>query len=72
MFPKSILCWRNRFSGEEGYVLSVSPKKGYFESTKDRTKAKVYVNNGLFQKDMLFLNSIGETNQNEFYLIQIA
>ena len=64
---KQILCWKNRFSGEEGFVKTVSRKKGYFEATKDKSDAKAYVNVGFVNKDMQFLDEIGETKNNEFF-----
>lgn len=65
---EKIMCWRNKFSGEEGYVKNVSRKKGYFEATKDRKKAKVYKKESLISKDMDFLREIGEMDQNDFSL----
>ncbi len=69
---KSILGWRNRYSGEEGFVKSVSLKKGYFENTFNKSNAKSYVNEGLVRKDLNILNTIGETQNNDFFLIPMA
>ena len=64
---KQILCWKNRFSGEQGYVKSVSRKKGYFENTFDAKEAKSYMAQSVADKDLEFMEEIGETANNEFF-----
>ena len=63
-----ILCWRNKFSGEEGFVKTVSRKKGYFESTYDKSEARSYLTPSLAEKDIEYLGQIGETNNNDFFI----
>lgn len=63
--------WTNKFSGEQGYVASVPTKKGYFISTKDRDKAKVYNAESRLKSDQKFLQDIGEYNQNNFEVVTL-
>ena len=62
----NILIWRNKFSGETGYVATVSAKKGYFTSTKNRNLAKKYISSKILETDMKLLESFGEFNNNDF------
>ncbi len=61
------LKWRNKFSGEEGYVASVSKAKGYFINTFDKAEAKKYANETGAQKDLATLEALGEFENNEFF-----
>ncbi len=60
------LKWRNKFSGEEGYVASVSKAKGYFVNTFDKAEAKKYASEAAAQKDLATLEALGEFVNNEF------
>lgn len=60
------LKWRNKFSGEEGYVASVSKAKGYFINTFDKAEAKKYASEAAAQKDLVTLEALGEFVNNEF------
>ena len=64
-----ILQWTNKNSGEHGYVAAMRYTKGYFENTFDITKAKKYRSSVDLNKDMSFLASIGEMENNEFVTI---
>lgn len=64
---KVVLKWRNKFSGEEGYVASVSKAKGYFINTFDKAEAKKYANETSVQKDLATLEAIGESENNDFF-----
>lgn len=61
------LKWRNKFSGEEGYVASVSKAKGYFINTFDKAEAKKYASEASAQKDLATLEAFGEFVNNEFF-----
>ena len=63
---KLILKWTNKFSGEEGYVASVSKAKGYFINTFDKAEAKKYANEAGVQKDLVILEALGEFVNNDF------
>ncbi len=64
------LKWKNKFSGEEGYVKIVRKSKGYFENTFNQSEAKKYRKPSEYKADMSFLESIGETEQNDFEIIE--
>ncbi len=64
------LQWRNKLSGETGYVKSVSVKKGYFENTFNKAEAKNYANEGFAKADLKKLESFGEFENNDFTIIK--
>ena len=64
---KVVLKWRNKFSGEEGYVKSVSVAKGYFINTFNKYDAKTYVTPKAVDNDLQKLNSLGEMLNNDFF-----
>ena len=61
------LKWKNKFSGEEGYVASVSKAKWYFINTFDKAEAKKYASEASAQKDLATLEALGEFVNNEFF-----
>lgn len=60
------LKWRNRYSGETGYVKSVSLAKGYFINTFDKSEAKQYRSDKMISNDLDILLKIGEMDNNDF------
>lgn len=64
---KTVLKWKNRYSGEQGYVQSVSVKKGYFTNTFNKDEAKTYTSDSLVSKDLDILRGFGEMENNDFY-----
>lgn len=60
------LKWTNKFSGEVGYVKSVSAAKGYFINTFDKDEAKTYRSEKMISKDLETLETIGEMENNTF------
>lgn len=65
---KRVVKWRNKFSGEEGYVQSVSVAKGYFTATNNYIEAKAYRSEADVKRDFEILDSFGEWNQNDFFV----
>lgn len=63
-----ILTWRNRFSGETGYVKSISKTEGHFVNTNDVHKAKKYKSDAGAKQALRILNELGETQNNEFFV----
>lgn len=61
------IMWRNRFSGDTGFVKAVRESKGHFENgtvdeaRKFRTEAECH-------KTIKLLNEIGEGKNNEFII----
>ena len=62
--------WRNRLSGETGYVKSVKAKLGHFENTWEQTEAKKYISEKAANNDIVLLNEIGEGKDNDFEIVQ--
>lgn len=67
MAVKFNLKWRNKFSGETGYVKTVSPKSKCFFNTFNKEDAKKYTSEAMLNKDLAFLESIGEMYNNIFF-----
>ncbi|MCD8068335.1 MAG: hypothetical protein LUE87_05520 [Lachnospiraceae bacterium] len=65
-----ILKWTNKFSGEEGYVKTVSVKKGYFVNTYDITEAKAYRSQKVLDNDIAALTDMGEAENNVFTAVE--
>lgn len=63
---RKVLKWTNKYSGETGYVGSVSKKKGYFTNEPDMLKAKRYVTDMAINNDLEALKSFGEFENNDF------
>lgn len=66
MKNKRVLKWTNKYSGETGYVGTVSKKKGYFTNEPDVLKAKRYVTDAAISNDLETLKSFGEFKNNDF------
>ena len=64
-----VIAWENRFSGEKGYVKSVSKAKGYFENTFDINEAKVYKSTKTIANDMSAIKNFGELKNNIFWSV---
>ena len=69
--PRVILCWKNKFSGETGYVKSVSMKNRQFINTFNKTEAKKYNVKSILDKDLQLLKDIGEYDNNDFHIENI-
>lgn len=66
MKNKRVLKWTNKYSGETGYVGTVSKKKGYFTNEPDVFKAKRYITDKAISNDLEILKSFGEFKNNNF------
>ena len=67
-----VLKWRNKFSGEEGFVKSVSKTSGHFINTFDINEAKHYNRDKQLTNDQNNLELIGETVNNDFFVVNIG
>ncbi len=63
---RRVLKWTNKYSGETGYVGTVSKKKGYFTNEPDMLKAKKYVTDMAINNDLETLKLFGEFENNNF------
>lgn len=66
MKNRKVLKWTNKYSGETGYVGTVSKKKGYFTNEPDVLKAKKYVTDAAINNDLETLKLFGEFENNDF------
>lgn len=67
----SVIMWRNKFSGETGYVKSIKPKAGHFVNTYEQSEAKKYKDAKSIDRALDVLVAIGEGNNNYFEVIAI-
>lgn len=67
MAGKTVLKWVNKFSGETGYVKTVSVAKGYFINTPNAAEAKSYKSETAINKDLAILEGFGEMVNNNFF-----
>ncbi|MBO5435112.1 hypothetical protein J6A31_04750 [bacterium] len=61
-----IIKWTNKFSGETGYVESISSKEKHFNNTFDAAFAKKYKTASVAQRMILTLAKYGEADNNDF------
>lgn len=66
-----IIKWINRFSGEVGYVKSISIKEGHFNNTFDISEARKLANLGTLKAAVNSLIKMGEAENNEFIAIEL-
>lgn len=66
MKNKRVLKRTNKYSGETGYVGTVSKKKCYFTNEPDVFKAKRYVTDKAISNDLETLKLFGEFENNDF------
>lgn len=65
-----IIKWTNKFSGETGYVESISAKEKHFNNTYDISAAKRYSLRSA-KGAVTNLTSYGEAENNTFELISV-
>lgn len=64
-----VIRWTNKFSGEQGYVGSVSTKNRCFYNAPDRNGAKLYSSEKAANKVITQLTSYGEAENNDFEVL---
>lgn len=64
------LKWRNKYSGEEGFVKTVSTKNKCFYNTFDKSEAKTYTSDIVLNNEIEFLKSVGESKNNDFFTVE--
>ena len=70
MNPAVIIQWTNKYSGEIGYVGSVSTKNRCFYNA-DRNGAKHYKSEKAAQKAIAQITEYGEAENNNFNVIGV-
>ncbi len=66
-----VIKWRNRWSGEEGYVQSISTKKGHFVNTYNIKDAHRYERKCTISNALNALQAMGETKNNDFFTVEV-
>ena len=66
-----IIQWTNKYSGESGYVASISEKNRYFNNTYNVNDAKRYLRESHAKGTITKLIHYGECNNNNFEIIII-
>ncbi|MEE3344484.1 MAG: hypothetical protein VZS44_10360 [Bacilli bacterium] len=66
-----VIKWRNKFSGEEGYVESISAKEQHFINTYDISQAKQYSSESIAKGQISNLAKYGEADNNDFEIINM-
>lgn len=66
-----IVQWKNKYSGEIGYVGKINKKKRYFENARDRDGARTWLNASMAEHDIAFLTEAGEAENNDFTIIPV-
>ena len=64
-----VLKWTNKFSGETGYVASISTKDKHFVNTFDINEAKVYKTSVVANRMINTLAAFGEADNNTFEVV---
>ena len=64
-----VIKWTNKYSGETGYVASISRKERHFVNTYNRDEAKEYSSKTI-AKMINGLISFGEGEDNEFEAVE--
>ena len=64
-----LIKWTNKFSGETGFVQSISKKEKHFNHTFDKKSAKVYKDKSAAQRIITLLTSYCEAEANDFAII---
>lgn len=66
-----VIKWTNKYSGETGYVESISTKEQHFVNTYDIDSAKRYKSASVAKRMISSLESFGEAVNNDFEIISI-
>ena len=66
----AVIRWTNKYSGEQGYVGSLSTKNKCFYNA-DRSGAKQYSSEKAARKAITMLESYGEAENNTFEILVI-
>ncbi len=67
-----IIKWKNKYSGEEGYVKAFKRSDGHFINTYDWTKAKRYMTKRNIDACVNDLVQAGEADLNDLEVIKIS
>lgn len=66
-----ILQWTNKYSGDTGYVESISAKEKHFVNTFNQNDAKRYATRSVATRMITSLSSYGEAENNTFDILEV-
>ncbi|MCF0135794.1 MAG: hypothetical protein HUJ69_05170 [Lachnospiraceae bacterium] len=66
-----VIKWTNKYSNEQGYVMTVKKADGHFTNTYEVSEAKVFTRQADITKAMNLLETMGETENNVFEAVEI-
>lgn len=65
-----VIKWRNKYSGEEGFVKTVRSNDRCFENTFDYNEARQYASASVAKGIITKLVSYGEAEANDFFIVE--
>lgn len=65
-----VLEWKNKYSGETGFVKNVVTKEKHFVNTFDKSEAKQYKTESTAKRALNMLDSFGETQNNHIMITE--
>ena len=67
-----IIKWRNKYSGETGYVEKINKKYGYFENTFDESLASIFKTKSTASRALNWLTNSEEGENNTFEVVPVV
>jgi len=68
---KVVIKWTNKFSGETGFVQSVSAKEKHFNNTYEQKEARQYASAATANRTIASLVNYGEAENNDFEVVAV-
>lgn len=65
------LKWKNKLSGEEGFVKNIRIFRGYFENTFEKPLAHTFSSKHECRTALKILSQFGEMKQNNFEIVSV-
>ena len=65
-----VIKWRNKYSGEEGFVKTVRSNDRCFENTFNYNEARRYASASVAKGIITKLVSYGEAETNDFFIVE--
>lgn len=69
---KHVVKWKNRRSGETGYVEKINRKEDHFVSTQEIKDAMHYANAGLASSAITTLYNLADSAENDYESVPVA
>ena len=66
-----VIKWTNKYSNEQGYVMSAKKADGHFVNTYDVAEAKTFTRQCDIVRTLNTLEEIGECENNTFEVVEL-